>query len=121
MGLAGACWKGHKEIAELMITKGANDFNRGLCEAYYGDYKEIILFMIIKGAAADLTSSREEYNIKDFLKLDFEDIYYLLHNGVKNFGKFDNLAHECKKWKIEFKNVANELFIKDVANIIVEF
>ncbi len=32
-GLYGACRGGHKELAELMIQKGANDWNRGLSGA----------------------------------------------------------------------------------------
>ncbi len=110
-GLALACYKGYKDIVELMISKGATAWNNGLYNANYGNHKELILFMIIKGADID----------NNILKLNFEDIYYLLQSGIKDFGLFNNIALECKKWKLEFKNTVNELFIKDVVNLLIEF
>ncbi len=109
-GLACACRRGYEEIAKILISKGADDYNRGL-KNIKKEHTKLALFIIIKGA-----------NINNCeIDLNFEDIYYLLHNKIKEFGKFDNIAHECKKWKIEFKNVVNELFIKDVANLLIVF
>ncbi len=49
-GLAGACEGGHKEIIELMIEKGASNFNQGLSHACSGGHIEIVELMISKGA-----------------------------------------------------------------------
>ncbi len=142
-GLYNACVGGHKEIIELMISKGANDFNRGLNGACYGGNKEIIELMISKGARdwtcgllgacygehneIILLTIIEGANInKCLVELDFEDIYYLLQatlltGKIIYFGKYSNLVLDCKKWKQEFQNVANELFISDIASIITSF
>jgi hypothetical protein len=45
-GLAEACFGGHKELAELMIERGAIDFNWGLVEACRNNHKELALLMI---------------------------------------------------------------------------
>ena len=49
-GLAGACQGGHTEIVKLMIKKGATNWNGGLYRACKGCHKELIELMIIKGA-----------------------------------------------------------------------
>lgn len=49
-GLLGACKGGHKELAELMITKGDDDFNSGLSCACRGGCEELAELMIISGA-----------------------------------------------------------------------
>ncbi len=111
-----ACWSGSLEIIDLLISKGATNYNFGMSGAYCGGRKNIILLMILKGA-----------NIDDcFPLLYFEDIYYLLQvsnstGKILNFGKYSNIVLECKKWKTEFSNVAAELFIKDVANLLIEY
>ncbi len=141
-GLWNACYGGNIEIIELLIGKGANDFNQGLigaCRAghieivklmienrapevldlngglqetcSFSNNKELMLLLIIKGADINVS----------FPDLNFEDIYYLLHAGITNFGKFSNIALECKKFKQEFLNIAQEFFIKDVANIVSSY
>ncbi len=125
-GLYNACIDGNIKIINLLLSKGANDFNRGLDGAsycYLTTKKDIILLMIIKGAAASLTSLREEVNISRCYTedLQFDDIYYLLQHGIKDFKQFNHIANECKKFKTEFSNVINELFIKDVANVITSY
>ena len=47
-GLFGACQGGNRELAELMIEKGANDWNRGLNCAYWGGNRELANYMIEK-------------------------------------------------------------------------
>ncbi len=85
--------------------------NDGLKHACEGEHKELVLLMLEKGA-----------HINNFLvKLDFEDVYYLLLRGHKEFGRFNNIANECKKHLLEFQNVAEEFFIKDVANVIMKY
>ncbi len=119
--LNNACKKGHMEIVELILREGvANDFKNnkgydlddGLFYSCRDGHKDITLYMIIKGA-----------NINDLFygALTFEDIYYLLYHKVEKFGKFSDIANECEKWKLEFSNISNELFIKDVANIVTEY
>ena len=44
------CFGGNKEIVELMIEKGANDWNKALRNACKGGKKEIVELMIEKGA-----------------------------------------------------------------------
>ncbi len=110
-GLSNACYSGNKEIVELMISKGADFFTNGLYNACSKNHKELVLFLLLKHVNIDHCS----------IKLDFEDIYYLSLKGIKEFGKFNDIALECQKWKIEFQHVSNELFIKDIANIIVDY
>ena len=50
MGLGGACDGGHRELAELMIEKGATDWNWGLMDACYGGHRDLAEWMIAKGA-----------------------------------------------------------------------
>ncbi len=118
-GLFNACINGYKDIAELMISKGANSFHDGLwCACCYG-HKEIGLLMIEKGANIDKYEMKSNYHHDNLL--NFNDIYYLLQRGVTKFGKYTNIANNCKEWKIEFQTTANELFIKDIANLLIEF
>lgn len=50
-GFRSACKGGHKELAELMIIKGADDYNIGLYNTCRGGHKELVELMIIKGAS----------------------------------------------------------------------
>ncbi len=116
-GLQGACYGGHKEIVELIIPLGALNYSEvlnfdwALSSACYNNHKELALMMVIKGA-----------DIRDcFIELNFEDIYYLSQAGIKNFGEYSYTALECQKFKQEFQNTVNDLFIKDVANIITQY
>lgn len=45
-----ACKYGYLDIAELMITKGATDFDKGLETACYNNQYEIAKLMLVKGA-----------------------------------------------------------------------
>ena len=79
-GLEGACFGGHKIIVELMIEKGATDFNWGLTQACARGHKKIAKMMIEKGAKkcfACNTSIKEHkndgnqnYNITQCLSMD---------------------------------------------------
>ncbi len=111
-----ACEGGHLEIINFLIDKGVNNWTSGLTRACYGKHKEIVLLIILKGSVT------KDFNINVcYMKLDFDDIYYLLQLGVTKFGKFNNIALECQKWKQELQIINKELFIKDIANIIVEY
>ena len=48
--LYSACQGGHKEIVELMIAKGGDDYNYGLEGACLAGHKEIVELMTAKGA-----------------------------------------------------------------------
>ena len=48
-GLFGACKGGHVTLAELMISKGAKDWNYGLYGACLGDHLELVQLMTSKG------------------------------------------------------------------------
>jgi hypothetical protein len=48
--LRNACFRGHKELAELMILKGATNWDSGLRAACEGGRKELAELMILKGA-----------------------------------------------------------------------
>ncbi len=107
-----ACIGGHIDIIELLISKGAADFNGGLHYTCLTGDKEVALLMISKGANIN----------KCKLILKFEDIYYLLQkdNNIR-LGKYEDIGIQCQKWKSEFHNTIDEFFIKDIANIIVEY
>ena len=49
-GLYGACKSGHMNIINLMIEKGASDWNWGLSNACQGSDIDIVKFLIEKGA-----------------------------------------------------------------------
>jgi len=49
-GLFRACRGGHRDLAELMIKKGATDLNWGLEGACEGGHRELAEWMIEKGA-----------------------------------------------------------------------
>jgi hypothetical protein len=49
-GLRYACERGHEDLAELMIAKGADKFDWGLEGACEGGHKDLAELMIIKGA-----------------------------------------------------------------------
>ncbi len=125
--LSEACSGGHIHIAKLLFSKCPNIYTyeyeitsngingRGLSDSLFfacnQNHKELILLLILYGA--DINDCR--------IDLEFEDIYYLLQSGLTEFGKFDDIALECKKWKLEFENTINKLFITDVANIMIEY
>ena len=49
-GLSGACRGGHIELVNLMISRGADDWNYGLSGACYGGHIELVNLMISRGA-----------------------------------------------------------------------
>jgi len=59
-GLDGACFGGNKEIVELLISKGANNWNEALCSACEGRNKEIAILMITKGATKSWQTNYKE-------------------------------------------------------------
>jgi len=62
-GFENACLKGHLDIVEWMIKKGADNWNGGLFGACQGGYMEIIKLMIEKGA----NSCEHKYSLPDCL------------------------------------------------------
>ncbi len=119
--LNSACYNGHLEIVNFMLGKGANEFDEGLYDACSNNKKEIAFLMIILGANINNFFISETSRLHIYNSLNFDDIYYLYLNKLKHFGKYSDIAHYCQKWKIEFSNVSNELFIKDIANLLIEF
>jgi ankyrin repeat protein len=51
-GLQGACHGGHKNLVDFLISKGANDWGRGLYGACQGGHRELVELMISKGASS---------------------------------------------------------------------
>ena len=49
-GMYGAAEGGHKELVDLFIKNGANDWNDGMRGAAIGGYKELVEFFIEQGA-----------------------------------------------------------------------
>ena len=49
-GLLCACWGGHRDLVYFMINKGANDWNMGLKYSCWGGHRDLVDFMIEKGA-----------------------------------------------------------------------
>ncbi len=115
-GLYHACEGGHKEIVELLITFGANDWFAGLEGANNGGHKELVKMMIVNGHKDDSNKL-----LINNATLDFDDIYELLQNNITEFGKYSNVMLECKKWKLEFNNVAKEIFNADIASVMVGY
>ncbi len=83
-GLKYACKGGHKRIVELMLEKGATNLNKGLRHLYI-DNKKIAFLLIEKGA--DINNCRIDFT--------FDDIYYLYEKGIKSFGKYDKIIYNC--------------------------
>lgn len=48
-GLHAACLGGHIKLAELMISKGADNWNWGLYGACYGGHLKLVQLMVFKG------------------------------------------------------------------------
>ena len=55
-GLFGAALGGHMDIVQLMLYKGADDYNKGLSGAAYGGHMDIVQLMLKRGAT-DLDSA----------------------------------------------------------------
>ncbi len=108
-GMRVACEEGHIDIVELMISKGADNWNWGLISAAIGHHNHIIKLMLDNGADINTCA------------LAFEPIMYLLQAGVTNFGIHSGIADDRRKYLLEFQNVTKELFIKDIANIIIKY
>ena len=49
-GMRGAAEGGHKELIDLFIKKGANDWNTGMWYAAEGSHKELVDLFIKRGA-----------------------------------------------------------------------
>ncbi len=84
-GLVQACLNGYIEIVKIIIEKGATDFNWGLYCAC--KYKDIALLMIEKGANMDNCSI--PLNIEDIYylyqrKINISSRYEELYNTCKN-------------------------------------
>ncbi len=109
--LLSACYYGQLDVAKIMVKQGGNNFDGGLANCCARKDKDLVLYMLVCGA-----------DIKNcYMSLDFDDVYYLLHKNVKMGDLYSELVDKCQKWKLEFENVANELFIKDVASVVSEY
>ena len=51
-GLSGACRGGHTKLVEILITKGATNFDGGLYEACEGGHMPLVELMITEGATS---------------------------------------------------------------------
>ena len=93
----------------MMIEKGAFDWNYGLKGANEGEHNDLAIMMIEKGADIDNST------------LNNDDILFLLHRGVKRFGKYTKIKKMWNKWlqlvAIELKTI----FIADLADIIMTY
>lgn len=93
--MAHACLNGHKEIVELMIEKGANNFDWGLHKACEGGHKNLVLLMLELGA--DINASRVE--------LTNSNIYYLVQKGITEFGIYEHYQRVAESFKESWKNL----------------
>ena len=85
-GFRSALEHGHMEIVNMMIDKGADDFNYGLELACLQCNKDLMLFMLRKGAKIDMRRH----------SLDKDDIYWLIQNGITEFGGYKKVVQDCK-------------------------
>ncbi len=111
-----ACLSGHLEIVKFVINKTTKDdivLNNALYYACLSGSNETILFLINNGANFERQNTT----------LNFDTIYYLLQKGISpdKLKKYNDTVIKCQEFKKEFSNTINELFIKDVANLLVEF
>ncbi len=63
-GLSYACMGGHRDIIDLMINKGANNFNIAFISAFYNGNKELINLILEKGIYS--YAARDPPEILDF-------------------------------------------------------
>jgi hypothetical protein len=48
--MSDAAYGGYKELVDFLISKGANDWNLGMASAAHGGHKDLVDFFIKKGA-----------------------------------------------------------------------
>ncbi len=117
-GLRGACLTGNKELALLMISRGADDYDKAICDTYYKGYKEITLLLIEKWFISDPSDFGNEFDITKCNILEFDDIYYLYLRRI-NVGKYKK---QCKLYKETYEKILSEIIqITDVVNFMIEF
>jgi hypothetical protein len=79
-GLIGACQGGHRDLAELMITKGARGIDSGLYFTCREGHEELAKLMIIKGAKSF------DKSIYFACQRGYEELVNLMiMNGADNF------------------------------------
>lgn len=113
-GMAEACQGGHKELAMFMIEKGATDWNWGLVSAYSGGHRELILLMMERGANVDICN----------ISLSDSEIYYLVQKGISHFGvneKHNAIANDFKKSQRNLPTVLDDLLTKDLIMEILSY
>ena len=111
-GLEGACkGGGHKDIILLMIANGATNLNYGLEIACLQSNKELMLFMIRQGAKIDI---RLHPLYKD-------DIFWLLQNGITEFGGYKKVVQDCRDWQNFARKEVSALIIDDLANLVISY
>lgn len=104
-GLCGACEGGHLQIIELMILKGANHWNSGLRSACRGGHLSIIKMMIDKGAS--------DFNLGiegAFESKKFEIVKFMITEGsAKGVIDFNScLSSACLHGNLELVEIALE-------------
>ena len=115
LGLEEACWGGHLDPAKLMIVKGATNWDRGLSEACKMRHLDLVQLMIEKGAT----------NLKKYFSYPKHEkkIMQLLEMGV-DFKKLmtikniEQLERKLKEKKFVIFDLLNDYLIKDLVHII---
>lgn len=81
-----ACYGGNIEIIELMINKGSDNWNKGMCGACGGGHNNIIELMIGKGS-----NNWDEGMVAAFCNGHIDIAKYMISKGITNF-------NACLKW-----------------------
>ena len=111
-GLASACLEGYRELALLMIEKGAKDWNRGLSYACREGHRDLASLMIEKGAYINECSPT----------LANEVIWILVKKGnMKDFGKYEGIAEKFIARKNKIIGATGRLMIPDLAKICFDY
>ena len=101
-----------------MISKGANSWNLALEKACHGGHLEIVKLMITKGA--DISKLSVQLS-KSSMKLCDDDVFYLLQAGVKQFGKYQNIAKSLLEWTKVYTEKLSALLYRDIINIVSKY
>jgi hypothetical protein len=131
--LQNACWGGHKELARLMIDKGATDFKYSLWNACAGGHKELVDYMIEQGATdwnggftnacryghlalirymleKGATDWKEGFDHCLYCPPQLECAEFLIQQGLISQGDIKNQLKKMRDWG-DFTNVKSVQFL----------
>jgi hypothetical protein len=92
------------------------------CKGKYLNTREIILFLIIKGANINMILECNKLAPSDFrVDLDENDITYLYAHGVMFYGKYTALIEKYIVWSCNLPNLLDVYFVPVINSLICEY